>query len=93
VTVFDVRDPGEPRATAVVGDLRDRAQVEAAVQGARPLGRCSRTRHTRHRHSAWGSSAAAPVDAQPPSLRAAVAGAPWAAARRPAPMTCAHDMR
>ena len=33
VTVFDVRDPGEPRVTAVVGDLRDRAQVEAAVQG------------------------------------------------------------
>ena len=34
VTVFDVRDPGEPRATAIVGDLRDRSQVEAAVQGA-----------------------------------------------------------
>lgn len=31
--MFDVRDPGEPRVTAVVGDLRDRAQVEAAVQG------------------------------------------------------------
>lgn len=34
VTVFDVRDPGEPRVTAIVGDLRDRSQVEAAVQGA-----------------------------------------------------------
>ena len=34
VTVFDVRDPGEPRSTAIVGDLRDRSQVEAAVQGA-----------------------------------------------------------
>lgn len=34
VTVFDVRDPAEPRATAIVGDLRIRSQVEAAVQGA-----------------------------------------------------------
>ena len=32
--MFDVRDPGEPRVTAIVGDLRDRSQVEAAVHGA-----------------------------------------------------------
>ena len=33
VTVFDVRHPGDERVRAVVGDLRDPAQVNAAIEG------------------------------------------------------------
>ncbi|KAK9819571.1 hypothetical protein WJX81_001482 [Elliptochloris bilobata] len=41
VTVFDVRDPGEPRVAAIIGDLRNRAQVEAASQGMDVVFHCA----------------------------------------------------
>ncbi len=45
VTVFDIRPlEGEERATCVVGDLRKRSDVEAAVQGE-PPGTCRLQRH------------------------------------------------